>query len=119
MLVLTEKYWEVKKLTRKAKKGKRNRQKTGLNRSILDVGWGMLRQAIIYKLEEAGGVFVEVPTKTVKPSQTCPKCLSQKRKELNQRVHQCLRCHYTQNRECDSFSLNPKGRTAGVGKVTD
>lgn len=97
-LVATEKL-EVKKLTRKAKKGKRKRLHTGLNRSILDVGWGMLRQTIVYKLEEADGVFVEVPTRTVKPSQTCPKCLCQKRKELSERVHQCLSCHYIQNRD--------------------
>ena len=68
-LVATEKL-EVTKMTRKAKKGsKRKRQKTGLNRSILDVGWGGLTQAIRYKLEEGEGVFVEVPTKIVKPSQ--------------------------------------------------
>jgi putative transposase len=55
-------------MTRKAKKGKRKKQKAGLNKFILDVGMGMLRTAIEYKLIEAGGVFVEVPTKTVKPS---------------------------------------------------
>lgn len=60
---------------------KRKRQKTRLNRSILDVGIGGFRQAIKYKVEEAGGMFVEVPTKKVKPSQTCPKCLHQKKKD--------------------------------------
>lgn len=32
----------------------------------------MLTGAIKYKLAEGNGVFVEVPTKKVKPSQTCP-----------------------------------------------
>ncbi len=71
--VATEKR-EVSKMTRKAKKGKRKKQKAGLNKSILDVGMGMLRQAIEYKVIEACGVFVEVPTRQVKPSQTCPTC---------------------------------------------
>jgi len=98
-LIASEKL-EVKNMTRKAKKGsKRKRQKTGLNRSILDVGWGMLKSAIKYKLEEGNGVFVEVPTKTVKPSQTCPKCLHQQKKELDERIHSCQKCGYIQDRD--------------------
>jgi putative transposase len=80
--VATEKL-EVKKMTSKAKKGKRKKQKAGLNKSILDVGFGMLRSTIKYKVEQIGGVFVEVPTKKVKPSQTCPKCGHQHKKELD------------------------------------
>lgn len=77
-------------MTRKPKKSsKRKRQKTGRNRSMLDVGIGMLRSAIEYKLAEAGGIFVEVPTVKVKPSQTCPQCGSQKKKELSERIHNC------------------------------
>ncbi|HEY9649842.1 MAG TPA: transposase [Coleofasciculaceae cyanobacterium] len=53
-LVATETL-NVKNMTAKAKKGKRKRQKAGLNRSILDVGFGMLRSAIKYKVEETGG----------------------------------------------------------------
>lgn len=88
-MVATEKL-KIKNMTRKPKKGsKRKRQKTGLNRSMLDVGMGALRKAIEYKLAEAGGVFVEVPTQKVKPSQTCPNCGSQKEKELSERVHNC------------------------------
>jgi putative transposase len=68
-------------MTCKAKKGsKRKAQKTGLNRSMLDVGMGALRSAIEYKLAEAGRIFVEVPTQKVKPSQTCPSCGVQKKK---------------------------------------
>ncbi len=87
-------------MTKKAKKGsKRKRQKTGLNRSILDVGLGMLRSAIKYKVEEAGGVFIDVPIKKVKPSQTCPRGNHQKKKELSQRVHCCSKCGYTTDRD--------------------
>lgn len=88
-LVATEKL-NIKGMTRKPKKGsKRKRQKTGRNRSMLDVGIGALRSAIEYKLPEAGGIFIEVPTQKVKPSQTCPQCGSQKKKELSERVHNC------------------------------
>lgn len=91
---------EVKNMTRKAKKGsKRKRSKAGLNRSILDVGWGMLKSAIKYKLDEGEGVFVDVPTKTVRPSQTCPKCLHQEKKELDIRTHNCQKCGYIQDRD--------------------
>lgn len=81
-------------MTRKAKTGKRKRQKTGLNRSILDTGWGMLRSMIEYKLAECNGVFVEVPTVKVKLSQTCPACGRQQKKELSERIHTCP-CAFT------------------------
>jgi putative transposase len=86
-------------MTRQAKTGKRKKQKVGLNKSILDVGFGMLRAAIEYKIIEAGGVFIEVPTRTVKPSQTCPNCGNQHKKTLNERVHQCEVCSFTMDRD--------------------
>lgn len=83
----------LKGMTRKAKKGsKRKAQKTGLNRSMLDVGIGELTKAIEYKLQEAGGVLVKVPTQKVKPSQTCPDCGYQRKKDLCERVHHCSEC---------------------------
>jgi len=96
--VATEKL-EVKNMTSKAKKGKRKKQKAGLNKSILDVGFGMLRDTIKYKVEQIGGVFVEVPTRKVKPSQTCPKCGHQHKKTLDIRVHECSACGYQQDRD--------------------
>jgi len=87
-LVATEEL-AVKNITAKAHIGKRKRQKAGLNRSILDVGFAMLRSAIKYKVIEAGGVFVDVPTRKIKPSQTCPECGLQQKKELDERIHQC------------------------------
>ncbi len=88
-------------MTAKAKKGKRKRQKAELNCSILDVGFGILRSAIKYEVEEAGGLFVEVLAQKVKPSQTCPKCLVQK-KELSERIHCCKKCGYTADRDVAS-----------------
>lgn len=99
-LVATEKL-NVKGMTRKSK-GKKKAQKTGLNRSILDVGFGMLRQCIEYKVTEAGGFFIEVPTQKVKPSQRCPECGHVEKKSLSQRVHQCGSCGYTEDRDVAS-----------------
>jgi putative transposase len=57
------------------------------------------RAAIQYKVTEAGGVFVEVPTRTVKPSQTCPNCGNQHKKTLDERIHRCEVCDFTMDRD--------------------
>ncbi|MFH7030023.1 MAG: RNA-guided endonuclease InsQ/TnpB family protein [Heteroscytonema crispum UTEX LB 1556] len=117
--VATEKL-EVKTMTSKAKKGKRKKQKAGLNKSILDVGFGMLRSTIKYKVEQIGGVFVEVPTRQVKPSQTCPKCGNQHKKTLAVRVHECSECGYVQDRDIAAASVMlywAKGILPGAGTV--
>lgn len=98
-LVATEKL-NLKGMTRKARKGsKRKRQKAGLNRSLLDVGIGNLKSLIQYKVTEAGGYYIEVPTRKLKPSQTCPNCGNQKKKELSERIHSCQECYYTCDRD--------------------
>jgi putative transposase len=98
-MVATEEL-NLKGMTRKAKKGsKRQAQKTGLNRSMLDVAIGNLTKAIEYKLQEAGGFLVKVPTKKVKPSQTCPNCGHQHKKDLSERVHNCSECGYSDDRD--------------------
>lgn len=74
-------------LPSKTSRGKK--QKSGLNRSILDVGIGSLTSLFKYKLAECQGVFVEVPTVKVAPSQTCPACGRKEKKDLSQRVHDC------------------------------
>ncbi|BAY96382.1 putative transposase IS891/IS1136/IS1341 family protein [Tolypothrix tenuis PCC 7101] len=115
--VATEKL-EVKNMASKAKKGKRKKQKAGLNKSILDVGFGMLRSTIKYKVEQIGGVFVEVPTKKVKPSQTCPKCGHQHKKTLDIRVHNCAVCGYQQDRDIAAAEVMlywAKGTLPGLG----
>ena len=86
-LVATEKL-NLKNLTRKAK-GKRTRQKSGLNRNLLDVGIGNLKSLIKYKVSEAGGIYIEVPTRKLAPSQTCPSCGIKRKKDLSERVHTC------------------------------
>jgi len=42
-------------------------QKSGLNRSILDIGWGEIRRQLAYKLAWRGGQLVEVPARVSYP----------------------------------------------------
>lgn len=46
--------------------------KRGLNRSILNQGWGIFRSYLAYKLEQRGGTLVTVPAAYT--SQTCSAC---------------------------------------------
>lgn len=52
--------------------GRNVRQKAGLNRAILDQGWGEFRRQLAYKLEWNGGIFLAVDPKNT--SRTCPAC---------------------------------------------
>jgi transposase len=65
---------------------------------LLDVGIGNLVSLIRYKLDECGGVFVEVPLK-IAPSQVCPQCGHKKKKELSQHVHNCDKCNFVADRD--------------------
>jgi putative transposase len=68
---------QVRNLSRSAKgtreqHGIRVRQKSGLNRAILDQGWAEFRRQLAYKTQWAGGMLVAVPAHHT--SQTCPCC---------------------------------------------
>jgi putative transposase len=54
------------------KPGKNVNAKAGLNKSILDQGWGNFLRMIGYKQEWSGGVFLQVDPKNT--SRTCPAC---------------------------------------------
>ncbi len=66
--------------------------KTGLNRSILDSSPGKFFDLLEYKAEDAGIPYIEVPTRKVKPSQTCSGCGYVEKKQLSDRVHDCKKC---------------------------
>lgn len=52
--------------------GRNVRAKSGLNRSILDKGWGEMRRQLGYKLAWNGGRLIEVPARDT--SRTCGRC---------------------------------------------
>ena len=100
-IVVTEKL-NTRGMTRKAKKGsKRKRQKAGLNRSILDVGFGTLNQMALYKIIGKGGLHSYIDTKKVKPSQRCPNCgkVHKEWAELSNRHHICDDCGFEIERD--------------------
>ncbi|MCG5057949.1 MAG: transposase [Limnoraphis sp. WC205] len=103
-IVVTEQI-NLKGMTCKAKKGKRKRQKAGLNKSLLDVGIGMLKQAITYKLEEGEGSLVHAPAKQLKPTQRCNECWELTPKSLSDRLHICQHCHHQDDRDINSAKV--------------
>lgn len=103
-IIVTEKI-NLKGMTAKARKGKRKRQKAGLNKSILDVGIGMLKQAITYKLREGEGTLIHAPTRQLKPTQRCSECWELTPKTLADRVHNCQHCGHTEDRDINSAKV--------------
>ncbi|EGJ32809.1 MULTISPECIES: RNA-guided endonuclease TnpB family protein [Moorena] len=98
---VTEKL-NTKGMTRKAKKeSKRKKQKAGLNKSILDVGFGSLNKMLSYKIKLKGGIVLQLPTKQLKPSQRCPKCgkVHKDWANLSNRYHVCDECGFRLSRD--------------------
>lgn len=97
----------VKNMTRKAKKGsKRKAQKAGLNRSMLEVGFSTISKMFAYKAAEAGGFYLESPTRQLKPSQRCAKCWELTPKTLADRVHVCQHCGHREDRDINAAQVN-------------
>lgn len=80
----------------KEQPGKQVRQKSGLNRSILDQGWGIFRNQLEYKLEWNGGILVSVAPENT--SRTCPNCehISEHNRKT-QSQFECVSCRYRNN----------------------
>lgn len=79
----------VEKLNIKGMSSAGGSYKKGLNREILSAAPGLFHQMLKYKAEEAGVEWVEIPTRQVKPSQTCHGCGRQEKKTLFMRKHAC------------------------------
>ncbi|MGP6159510.1 MAG: RNA-guided endonuclease InsQ/TnpB family protein [Vulcanimicrobiaceae bacterium] len=86
----------VKNMVRSAKgtaeqPGKNVVQKAGLNREILATSPSLLNSMLRCKAEEAGSLFIETPTKKLKPSQRCSDRgrLPKTKTALSERQHVC------------------------------
>jgi putative transposase len=104
------------RMTRKAKKGsKRKKQKAGLNKSILSVGFGNLNKLLTYKIEGKGGLLIRLDTKKVKPSQRCPKCDSIHKEwaPISNRYHICKDCGFELERDKGSVMVMYNVATKG------
>ncbi|WP_169054789.1 RNA-guided endonuclease TnpB family protein [Azospirillum sp. TSA2s] len=84
-----------------AEPGRRVRQKAGLNRAILDQGWGLFRTMLAYKLADRGGRLVEVPAAYT--SQTCACCGHvDAANRPSQAVFVCVRCGHRANADTNA-----------------
>ena len=73
--------------------GKQVKQKSGLNRAILDQGWGEFRRQLDYKLAWRGGHLIAVPPHNT--SRTCPACGHvSKENRRSQAQFACVACGY-------------------------
>jgi putative transposase len=79
--------------------------KRGLNREILSTAPTQFHALLKFKAEEAGTLWVEVPTREVKPTQTCYRCYRQNKKSLSERIHRCD-CGVVCNRDENSARVN-------------
>ena len=76
--------------------GKRVKQKSGLNKAILDQGWGMFVGMLEYKQDWKGGMVIRVPAHHT--SQTCPSCHHvSKENRKTQADFVCVECGYNNN----------------------
>ena len=76
--------------------GRNVRAKSGLNKSILDQGWGEFRRQLEYKMAWKGGYLVAVPPQYT--SQTCPCCGHvSKDNRQTQAKFECVDCGFEEN----------------------
>ena len=76
--------------------GKQVKQKSGLNRSILDQGWAEFRRQLEYKADWNGGFVMAVPPQYT--SQTCPCCGHvSKDNRQTQAKFECVECGFEEN----------------------
>ena len=81
--------------------GRNVRAKAGLNRSILDQGWGEFRRQLEYKQAWRGGIVVAVPP--MNTSRTCSECGHvAKENRRSQSRFECVACGHTANADVNA-----------------
>ena len=76
--------------------GKNVKQKSGLNRAILDQSWYEFRRQLVYKLAWNGGFLFAVPPQNT--SRCCPNCgHTTKDNRQTQANFECVECGYQNN----------------------
>jgi putative transposase len=103
--------------------GKQVRQKAGLNRAILDKGWGLVVDLLRYKCPQYGSVLVEVPARHT--SLACAKChhVSPDNRPLRA-VFVCVRCGHADHADTNAavnirergITLAQTGGQPGIGR---
>jgi putative transposase len=94
----------------------RQSRKSGLNKSILDAGWGSFLEILKFKAERAGALVVEVnPSGT---SQNCSGCGHKVPKTLKDRWHSCSKCGLEIGRDHNS-AIEIRNRSVGHPDLTE
>ena len=90
--------------------GKNVKQKSGLNRAILDQSWFEFRRQLDYKTQWLGGFLVAVPPQNT--SRTCPCCgYTAKENRQTQADFECVECGYTENADMvGALNILARGR---------
>ena len=93
--------------------GKNVKQKAGLNKSILDQGWGTFRLMLEYKASWKGGTVKRVPPHHT--SQTCPCCghVSAENRKTQEKFS-CVSCSFSAN--ADFVAANNILKRAGYAR---
>ena len=99
--------------------GKQVAQKSGLNKAILDQGWGEFRRQLDYKMAWKGGMLFAVSAHHT--SQTCPCCAHvSKDNRKTQAKFVCVECGYENNADVvGAINVLERGhRLLACGDVT-
>ena len=100
--------------------------KSGLNRRILESGWGEMRRQLTYKLKRSGGRLIDVSARHT--SQTCANCGTvDPASRQTQALFQCTRCGHTahadvnaaieiRRRGLQALGLSPPAGTVGAAR---
>lgn len=119
----------LRSMTRSAKgsieqPGSSVRQKAGLNRAILDAGFGLLQRMIVAKAEEAGLAVVAVDPKC--SSQECSQCGHVAKESRARRRYRCVRCGFSTHADVNAAlviarraQLAPVGRGGALAHLDD
>ena len=83
------------------KKGRHVKAKSGLNKSILDQGWGMMVDMLEYKQQWRGGLLIKVNPQYT--SQTCFECKHiAKENRQTQAKFECVQCSHKANADVNA-----------------
>ena len=92
--------------------GKNVAQKSGLNRSLLDVSMGSFRIRLGQKLAASGGMLLLVPPQHT--SQRCHVCGHVEAANRASRDHfQCVKCHHKEDADLNA-AINIRDKAKGV-----
>jgi putative transposase len=84
-----------------AQKGRNVKAKSGLNKSILDQGWGMMIDMLEYKQQWRGGILIKVNPRYT--SQTCFECKHiAKDNRQTQAKFECVKCGHKANADINA-----------------